>query len=52
MHVLLSTRVGRGYRITVHREVRRLLELGEKGALEWVFENGRIYVRKKGDSSG
>ncbi len=36
MPVLARTKAGRGYRTTVPREVRRILELDEGGELEWV----------------
>ncbi|MEM1528121.1 MAG: AbrB/MazE/SpoVT family DNA-binding domain-containing protein [Sulfolobales archaeon] len=35
------------------REVRKLLELRESDEVEWVFENGAVYVRKaRGEQSG
>jgi len=46
MPVMARTRVGRYYRTTVPREVRKLLELRENDEVEWVFENGVVYVRK------
>lgn len=52
MPVLSSTRVGREYRTTVPREVRRLLELGLNDVVDWVYEDGRVYVRKRGGLSG
>ena len=50
MPVLSATRVGRNYRTTVPREVRKLLGLGRGDAIEWVFEDGRVVVRKKADT--
>ena len=45
MPVLGTTRIGKYYRTTVPREVRKLLELSEGDEVEWVFEDGRIVVR-------
>jgi len=47
MPVLAVTRLGRYYRTTVPREVRKILELEENDELEWVFENNKIFIRKK-----
>lgn len=47
MLVPSSNRVERGYRTTVLRGARRLLGLGLNDALEWVFENGKVYMRKR-----
>lgn len=46
MPVLAITRIGRYYRTTVPREVRKLLNISENDLIEWVFEDGRIVVRK------
>ncbi|MEM2590304.1 MAG: AbrB/MazE/SpoVT family DNA-binding domain-containing protein [Zestosphaera sp.] len=46
MPVMARTRIGRYYRTTVPREVRKLLELRENDEVEWVFENGAVYARK------
>ena len=46
--ILAKTVVGRHNRTTVPREVRRLLGVKEGDALEWVFEDGKIVVRKAG----
>lgn len=46
MPVIARTRVGKYYRTTVPREVRRLLELKENDIVEWVFENGKVSIRK------
>jgi len=46
--VLARTKIGRGYRTTVPREVRRLLGLNEDDLVEWVFEDGRVIVRRGG----
>jgi AbrB family looped-hinge helix DNA binding protein len=46
MPVLARTRVDRNNRTTVPREVRRLLEVGNGDIIEWVYEEGRVYVRK------
>jgi len=45
---LSSTKVGRKFRTTVPREVRKILGLGEGDEVEWVFEDGRVFVRKRG----
>jgi AbrB family looped-hinge helix DNA binding protein len=50
MPVLSRTRVGRNGRTTVPREVRRLLGLGEGDVVEWVYEDGRVVVRRGGRS--
>jgi len=41
MPVLARTRLDKNNRTTVPREVRKL-------AIEWIYEDGRIYVRKAG----
>jgi len=46
MPVLSVTRVGRYYRTTIPREVRKLLGLSEGDEVEWVFEDGRVVVRR------
>lgn len=46
MPVLAITRVGRYYRTTIPREVRKLLDIGEDDEVEWVFEDSKIVVRK------
>ncbi|MEM1696781.1 MAG: AbrB/MazE/SpoVT family DNA-binding domain-containing protein [Desulfurococcaceae archaeon] len=48
MPVIARTRIGRYYRTTIPREIRKLLELRENDEVEWVFENGEVYVRKTG----
>gem|GEM_PF-800479 len=48
MPVMARTRIGRYYRTTIPEEVRKLLELRENDEVEWVFENGVVYVRKAG----
>ncbi len=44
--VLARTKIGRGYRTTVPREVRKLLGINEGEEIEWVFEDGRVIVRR------
>jgi bifunctional DNA-binding transcriptional regulator/antitoxin component of YhaV-PrlF toxin-antitoxin module len=34
----------------VPREVRKLLGIGEGDVVEWVFEDGRVIVRRGGGS--
>jgi len=46
--MLASTKVGRRYRTTVPREVRKILGLGEGDEVEWAFEDGRVVVRRVG----
>jgi AbrB family looped-hinge helix DNA binding protein len=45
---LSRTRVGRYNRTTIPREVRKLLGIGEGDVVEWVFEDGRVIVRRGG----
>jgi len=52
MLVLARVRVGRGCRTTIPREDRKLLGIGESDEVEWVFEDGRVIVRKRGDGHG
>ena len=44
--VLNKTKVGRYCRTTVPEEVRKFLEIGEGDEIEWVFNDGKILVRK------
>ena len=46
MPLLARTRIGRDLRTTIPREVRELLGITEGDILEWVYEDGRIYVRR------
>jgi AbrB family looped-hinge helix DNA binding protein len=48
MPVLAVTRVGRYYRTTIPREVRKLLGINENDEIEWVFEGNKVIIRKKG----
>ena len=50
--MLATTRIGKYYRTTVPREVRKILELNENDEIEWVLENDRIIVRKRSGSRG
>jgi AbrB family looped-hinge helix DNA binding protein len=43
---LSRTRVGRYSRTTIPREVRRLLGISEGDVVEWVYEDGKIIVRR------
>jgi len=47
---LSRTRVGRYNRTTVPREVRKLLGIGEGDVVEWVFEDGKVVIRRGGRS--
>jgi len=44
--VLNKTKIGRYCRTTVPEEVRKFLEIGEGDEIEWVFNDGKILVRK------
>jgi len=46
MPILARTKIGRGYRTTVPREVRKLLGIGESDEVEWIFEDGKVIIRK------
>ncbi len=48
MPVLAVTKVGRYYRTTIPREVRKLLNISENDEIEWVFEDNKVIIRKKG----
>jgi len=49
--VLAITRIGRYYRTTVPREVRKLLNINENDMIEWIFEDGKVIVRKTSGGS-
>ena len=44
--ILSKTKIGRYYRTTVPESVRKFLEVKEGDEVEWVFNDGKIYVRK------
>ena len=46
MPILSRTRVGRYNRTTVPREVRKLLGITEGDIVEWVYEDGKIIIRR------
>lgn len=48
MPKLAVTRVGRYYRTTIPRDVRKLLDASENDEIEWIFNDGKIVVRKGG----
>jgi AbrB family looped-hinge helix DNA binding protein len=48
MPTLSRTRVGRYSRTTIPREVRKLLGISEGDIVEWIFEDGRVIVRRGG----
>jgi AbrB family looped-hinge helix DNA binding protein len=48
MLTLSRTRVGRYSRTMIPREVRKLLGISEGDIVEWVFEDGRVIVRRGG----
>jgi AbrB family looped-hinge helix DNA binding protein len=43
---LSRTRVGRYSRTTIPREVRKLLGISEGDVVEWIYEDGKIIVRR------
>ena len=49
MPVLAKTKVGRYFRTTVPREVRKILEIKENDTVEWILEKDKIIIRKGGD---
>ena len=49
MPTLAITRLGKYFRTTVPREVRKLLGLRENDEIVWIFENGKIIIKKKGE---
>ncbi|MEM2112086.1 MAG: AbrB/MazE/SpoVT family DNA-binding domain-containing protein [Candidatus Bathyarchaeia archaeon] len=44
--VLNKTRIGKYFRTTVPSEVRKFLEVDDGDQIEWVFNDGKIMVRK------
>ena len=44
--ILNKTRIGRFYRTTVPENVRKFLNIGQGDFVEWIFNDGRIFVRK------
>ncbi len=48
---LSRTKVGRYNRITIPREVRRLLGITEGDIVEWIFKDGKIIARR-GEGNG
>ena len=46
MPVLARTKVGKYFRTTVPREVRKILEIKENDIVEWVLENNKIIIKK------
>lgn len=52
MPVLAVTKVGKYYRTTIPREVRKLLSINENDEIEWVFEDNKVIIRKKGEKHG
>jgi len=52
MPVLAVTRVGKNFRTTIPKEVRKLLEISVNDEIEWIFDNGKIVVKRRGGDSG
>jgi len=50
--VLAVTGIGRYYKITVPRGVGKLLGIGENVEVEWVFEDGKVFIGKRGGDHG
>jgi len=50
--MLAVTRVGRYDRTTLPREVRKLLGIGENDEVVWVFEDGKMFIGKRGGDHG
>jgi AbrB family looped-hinge helix DNA binding protein len=46
MPLLSRTKIGRDLRTTVPREVRKILDIKKGDFVEWVFEDGKIIVRR------
>ncbi len=46
MTLLAKTRVGKGYRTTVPREIRKILGIGLGNDIDWFFDNGKIIIRR------
>ncbi len=46
--VLATTKIGKYYRTTVPREVRKILGIKENDVIEWVLEGNKIVVKKGG----
>lgn len=47
MLVLVITKIGRYYRTTVPREVRKILGLKENDKVEWILEDGKDNRKKE-----
>jgi len=48
MPILATTRVGRFYRTTIPREVRKLLELREGDEIVWIYNDDKVIIKKRG----
>ena len=46
MPVLAKTKIGKYFRTTVPREVRKILEVTENNTIEWILEDSKIVIRK------
>jgi len=47
-NIIRLTQVGVGGVITVLHEVRKVLSIGNGGLIEWIYEDGRIIMKKVG----
>jgi len=47
--MLTITKVGNYYKTTILYEIRKLLNISKNNEIKWVFKNGRIYLRRKGE---
>lgn len=52
MPVLATTRIGKYFRTTVPRVVRKILELKENDEIEWILENNKVIIKKKDEKHG
>jgi AbrB family looped-hinge helix DNA binding protein len=50
--ILDGTKVGRTNRTTIPESIRKLLQIKEGDFLEWIFDNGRIFIRKAPPGGG
>jgi len=48
MIMLTITNVGNYYKTSIY-EIRKLLNISKNNEVKWVFKNGRIYLRRKGE---
>jgi len=44
MSILVSIKVGKYYRTTIPREIRRIIGMGSGDYIDWIFLNSKIIV--------